>query len=69
MKIQQLVYFEEFLDKSKAVKHEQQLKKWKRQWKIDLINKSNPDWKDLYDTFSKKPSALEIIDLLFGEKK
>ena len=28
---------------------EKQLKKWKRQWKIDLIEKSNPEWEDLYN--------------------
>ncbi len=26
-----------------------QIKKWNRQWKLDLIEQSNPDWKDLYD--------------------
>jgi len=31
-----------------AFTREKQLKKWKRQWKISLIEKSNPQWKDLY---------------------
>jgi len=29
-------------------KREKRLKGWKRDWKMDLINKSNPDWRDLY---------------------
>jgi len=31
-----------------ASKKEKKLKKWNRQWKIDLIQKDNPEWKDLY---------------------
>ena len=43
-----LVYYEEFDDIRKAIAREKQLKKWRRQWKIKLIEKSNPKWKDLY---------------------
>lgn len=46
-----LVYFEEFADKEEALLREKQLKKYKRQWKEDLINETNPEWKDLYDNF------------------
>ncbi|MCL0039030.1 GIY-YIG nuclease family protein, partial [Dehalococcoidia bacterium] len=31
-----------------AIIREKQMKKWKRQWKIKLIEKENPSWKDLY---------------------
>jgi len=31
-----------------AIKREKQLKEWKRAWKIELIQKSNPYWRDLY---------------------
>jgi hypothetical protein len=34
---------------NEAIKREKQLKKWKRQWKNNLIEKDNPDWEDLYD--------------------
>lgn len=44
-----LVYFEHHTNKWDAVEREQKLKNWKRQWKIDLIEKTNPDWHDLYD--------------------
>jgi len=43
-----LVYFEETEDINSGIAREKNLKAWKRQWKIDLIEKNNPDWKDLY---------------------
>ena len=46
--IHTLVYYEEFSDIRKAIAREKQLKKWKRQWKIKLIEKDNLEWKDLY---------------------
>jgi len=45
--IDKLVYFEEYTNINEAIKREKQLKKWNRQWKIDLIEKDNPEWKDL----------------------
>ena len=47
--IGQLVYFEHYEDKWQAALRERQMKKWKRQWKIELIEKSNPCWHDLYE--------------------
>ncbi len=44
-----LVYFEETNDVAEAIKKEKQLKKWNRDWKINLIEKNNPDWNDLYE--------------------
>ena len=46
-----LVYYEEFSDMYSAIKREKQLKKWKREWKIRLIEKGNPEWRDLSDDF------------------
>ena len=43
-----LVYYEEFQTSYDAIKREKQLKKWKRLWKLNLIEKVNPTWKDLY---------------------
>ena len=42
-----LVYFESFQYIEDAIKREKQLKKWNRQWKINLIEEENKDWKDL----------------------
>lgn len=42
-----LVYFEEFEDGDKAVIREKQFKKWKREWKVNLIEEMNPSWSDL----------------------
>ena len=33
-----------------CIAHEKRLKKWQRAWKIELIERSNPDWVDLFDT-------------------
>ncbi len=46
--VHNLVYYEESPDAISAITREKQMKKWKRQWKIELIEKVNPEWKDLY---------------------
>lgn len=45
--INKLVHFEETDDVSYAIQREKTLKHWKRQWKVDLIEKENPEWEDL----------------------
>jgi putative endonuclease len=47
--IHKLVYFEETNSIEEAILREKRIKTWKRQWKINLINKLNPQWKDLYN--------------------
>ena len=42
-----LVYFEEFENGKDAEKRERQFKKWKRNWKIELIEEMNPNWIDM----------------------
>jgi putative endonuclease len=44
-----LVYFEVLNDFEEALKREKKLKKWPRQWKLNIINEANKDWKDLYE--------------------
>ncbi|WP_184262174.1 GIY-YIG nuclease family protein [Rhodopseudomonas rhenobacensis] len=46
--VDRLVYFECFDDIAAAIHREKRLKKWKREWKVQLIEKDNPDWNDLY---------------------
>ena len=49
-KVKMLVYFEEFNDPRDAIAREKQLKWWHRNWKLELIESVNPEWKDLaYD--------------------
>lgn len=44
-----LVYYEVYGEIGQAIYREKQLKGWRRQWKIELIEKNNPTWRDLYD--------------------
>jgi putative endonuclease len=44
--IHNLVYYEQHNDIYTAIDREKKLKKWNRQWKINLIEKHNPNWKD-----------------------
>ena len=46
--IKNLVYYEIYGDFENAVKREKQLKKWKRAWKLELIEAKNSEWRDLY---------------------
>ncbi|MFA4873168.1 MAG: GIY-YIG nuclease family protein [Patescibacteria group bacterium] len=46
-----LVYYEEFSDIYAAITREKQMKRWKRAWKLRLIEEVNPGWKDLSDDF------------------
>ena len=45
--VHHLVHFELFGDMPAAITREKQLKNWQRQWKINLINEANPEWRDL----------------------
>ncbi|MEP0848748.1 MAG: GIY-YIG nuclease family protein [Phycisphaerae bacterium] len=44
-----LVYFELHDDMASAITREKQLKKWKRAWKLELIEAGNPQWRDLWE--------------------
>jgi putative endonuclease len=48
-KADRLVYYEALEESENALRRERQLKKWRRAWKIQLIEKVNPEWKDLYE--------------------
>jgi len=47
-KTKNLVYYEWFTQIKDAIGREKQLKNWHRQWKINLVEESNPDWRDIY---------------------
>ena len=45
--VHRLVYYEMHGDMEHAIEREKRLKKWKRKWKLRLINEANPEWRDL----------------------
>lgn len=47
--VHRLIYFEQTNSVETAISREKQLKHWNRDWKIELIEKDNPEWKDLAD--------------------
>jgi Predicted endonuclease containing a URI domain len=46
--VHQLVYFEKHIDVLEAISREKVIKKWRREWKFNLIEQDNPHWIDLY---------------------
>lgn len=48
-RVHNLVWYEVHRDVKEAIRREKQMKKWRRQWKINLIEKENSDWSDLYE--------------------
>ena len=51
--IHQLVWYEIHETAETAIMREKQIKKWQRKWKLELIERNNPQWKDLYDDICK----------------
>jgi len=48
-----LVWFETYDDITAAIEREKELKKWRREWKINLIERDNPNWDDLYGSTTR----------------
>jgi putative endonuclease len=46
--VTRLVWFGPYTDMTVAIAMEKRIKRWRRQWKIELIEQSNPAWRDLY---------------------
>ncbi|MCP4470199.1 MAG: GIY-YIG nuclease family protein [Gammaproteobacteria bacterium] len=57
--VHRLIYFEQHLDIHEALRREKQIKTWQRKWKLNFIEKSNPDWNDLYPEITGFRSAPE----------
>ncbi|WP_298021146.1 GIY-YIG nuclease family protein [uncultured Parasphingopyxis sp.] len=55
--VQSLVRFEMFDDMKSAIAREKQLKRWHRQWKVNLIESENRDWHDLAPSLGLPPIA------------
>ena len=62
-KTRRLVYYEYFTDINPAIKREKELKKWRREKKVALIEKDNPIWRDLYEDiiFFYKASSIKKV--------
>jgi len=50
-----LVWFEQHSEITAAIAREKELKKWRRAWKLALIEKQNPQWRDLYEDLINPP--------------
>ncbi len=51
--VDRLVWYEVFDDPTNAIMREKEIKKWRRDWKVTLIEENNPDWTDLYPRITK----------------
>lgn len=55
--VKRLVYMEQTSDPEAAIAREKQLKNWHRQWKINLIESTNPEWQDLGRAYGMDPET------------
>ena len=55
-----LVWYEHHHTMESAIKREKQLKKWLREWKVDLIEKMNPLWRDLHDEIDVVSTLVDL---------
>jgi putative endonuclease len=55
--VDKLVYFEQTTDAEAAIHREKIIKKWKRAFKFDAIERMNPEWKDLYNEVAGDPAT------------
>ena len=51
--VKMLVWYEDFPTADEAITSEKRIKRWRRAWKLELIEKMNPQWLDLYLTFNE----------------
>jgi putative endonuclease len=52
--VKMLVYYEEHATALEAIQREKNIKHWPRAWKVDLVRKMNPEWRDLYDDIAQR---------------
>jgi putative endonuclease len=51
--VQRLVWYEVYDDPTNAIEREKEIKKWRRRWKLRLIEEANPTWRDLYEEITQ----------------
>ncbi|MCB0060623.1 MAG: GIY-YIG nuclease family protein [Caldilineaceae bacterium] len=59
--VHRLVYYESTNDVNAAITREKRMKKWKREWKINLIEERNPNWNDLAEGFYNVDGPLPTL--------
>ena len=59
--VDRLVYFKGFGEVGEAIRFEKQLKRWRRDWKINLIERDNPRWDDLYTQFVSPTATVKPV--------
>ena len=64
--VKTLVWYEHYSDVNEAIAREKQLKKWERRWKLELIERFNPQWGDLYDSLNAKMPAEAVMPAQSG---
>ncbi|WP_421860045.1 GIY-YIG nuclease family protein [Parvibaculum sp.] len=52
-RVHMLVYAETYDDIEEAIKREKAIKEWKRAWKVQLVEKANPEWNDLTESLNR----------------
>jgi len=67
--VDKLVYFEPFTYIDKAVQREKDIKRWKRQWKIELIEEYNKEWRDLFYDYATDEDIISIKEVILSERK
>ncbi len=50
--VHQIVWYETHPNMESAIVREKAIKEWKRQWKLELIESMNPEWRDLFDALT-----------------
>jgi putative endonuclease len=51
--VARLAWFETYDDPTSAIEREKELKKWRREWKVNLVERDNPNWDDLYNEITR----------------
>ena len=51
--VKMIVYYEEHATALAAIQREKNIKHWPRAWKVDLVRKMNPEWRDLFDDIAR----------------
>jgi putative endonuclease len=59
--VDRLVWFQSFGEVTEAIAMEKRIKRWRRDWKIRLIEEDNPHWDDLYVAMTTVPAAVHPV--------